>query len=94
MVLFRDGMRSLKQIHDAVTMDGQKDERHLYTRYSFLANTFFQSFHPQQQTFPIPRRIIDMWKQLQWRGTSRQADEPVCLASIVGILSPDPPSFE
>lgn len=85
MVQWSDATRTLGQIHEGVLRDGQRDERSLYTRYSFLARTFFAPFHHQQQELPMPRRMIDMWKQLQWRGTSRQADESVCLATIVGI---------
>ena len=89
VVRFADGIRSLSQIYDAVQDDGRQDQQGLYTRYSFLANTFFRPFLRQQTNAPVLARIIDMWKQLQWRGTSRQADEAVCLATILG-LDPSP----
>ena len=32
---------------------------------------------------------MSLWKQLQWRATSHEGDEPVCLATTLGI-DPDP----
>ena len=85
MIQLSDGVRSLKQVLEAVKTDGQKDERDLYRRYSFLAKSFFQPFRQQHQELSIPTQMIDMWKQLQWRATSRQADEAVCFATIMGF---------
>jgi hypothetical protein len=68
--------------------DGFRERTFIYTRYSFdsfdVLGPFIRGKHNQQQ-----QRLTGLWKRLQWRSTSKHADETICLANMLGI-DPDP----
>jgi hypothetical protein len=65
--------------------------RFLYTRYSFDAHTVLGSFLRQKTNqvtgSPNPQhlQLESYWKTLQWRPTSKRADETVCLGTILDV---------
>ena len=83
-IQFADGTRTLRDLASSMKQDGLRNDQYLYTRYSFLANTFFTPFI-QTNIQDRYQRFMSLWKQLQWRATSHEGDEPVCLAATLGI---------
>jgi hypothetical protein len=87
-IQFSDGSRTIKSIAAAVEQEGSRNCLNLYTRYSFLAKTFFAPFVNGLAKEPV-EKFNGMWRQLQWRCSSHAADEAVCLATVLG-LDPGP----
>jgi hypothetical protein len=83
-IQFADGTRTLQDLASSMKQEGLRNDQYLYTRYSFLANTFFSPFI-QANIQDRYQRFMSLWKQLQWRATSHEGDEPVCLAATLGI---------
>ena len=85
VIQFMDGTRSMSQLQNAVVKDSEQNRQFLHARYSFLSRAFFAPFVQPRNGLAVAGRFIDVWKQLQWRATSHQSDEPVCLATITNI---------
>ena len=85
VIQFTDGIRSISELYNAVEEDSKQNRQFLYARYAFLCRTFFAPFVQPRNSHTVVRRFIDIWKQLQWRATSHQSDEPLCLATITNI---------
>lgn len=81
---FADGTKTLRQIDAEVAQEGLKNAQLLYTRYSFLARTFFGPFvrHTTQAT---NQNFANVWKTIQWRSTTHRIDETLCLATLLGL---------
>lgn len=87
-VQLSDGTRTLREIDETMKVGGYSDLQFLYTRYSLLSRTFFGPFI-RGPTRAVNQRLIGLWKAVQWRSTSKRADETVCLATLFG-LDPGP----
>jgi hypothetical protein len=84
-IQFRDGVRSMADIFKSVMDDSDQDQRALFTRFSFLARTFFSPYLKFEAKPSHMAQFLSAWSQLQWRGTSYQCDEPVCLAGVTNL---------
>ena len=79
-----DGVMGLKQLHQALGQDAMRDHRSLYTRYWFIAQTLIPPLLMTEERENLPQpNLLDIWKQIEWRGTSRQSDESICLANLM-----------
>jgi len=87
-IQFSDDTRTIRDIATSLTRELSERKQNLYTRYGQLAGTFFGPF-VQGPAPEISQKLTGMWKQLQWRATSRAADETLCLAVSLG-LDPGP----
>ena len=87
-IQFADGARTLQEMDAAMQQKSDQPLQGIYLRYRFLAKTFFGPYirGPTQQG---QQRMMGLWKAVQWRSTSHAADEPVCLATLLG-LDPGP----
>lgn len=85
VIQFKNGIRSIAQLCNAVEEYSKQNRQFLHTRYAFLCRTFFAPFIQSRSSHTATKRFIDVWKQLQWRATSHQCDEPLCLATITNI---------
>jgi hypothetical protein len=80
-VQFMNGTKTLSSIRMELAEDSKRDSKVLYTRYNQLAGTFFSPF--VQKTTQLG--FTNVWIQAQLRSTSRQADETVCLATLLRL---------
>lgn len=81
---FADGTKTLRQIDTEVAQEGLKNAQLLYTRYSFLARTFFGPF-VRYTTQATNQNFANVWKTIQWRSTTHRIDETLCLATLLGL---------
>lgn len=87
-IQFSDGVRTLSNIAVSIEQEMLQTRKNLYTRYIQLTKTFFSPFLSGLEG-NASQKFISMWKQMQWRSTSRAADETICLATTLG-LDPGP----
>ena len=81
------GTRTLRDIDSAMARQGQESTS-LFTRYDHLARGFFNPF-VRSEAQAGDMKLLYFWKTLHWRATSKQADETLCIATLLG-LDPDP----
>ena len=83
-VRFSDGARTLQDIAQSLQRDEYDNRGHIYRRYGQLWHTFFDPFITKTKGDLIAR-FKATWKQLQWRSTTYQSDETICLATLLGL---------
>jgi hypothetical protein len=79
-----DGTRDFSYIDNAMRQEEHNLRRFIYARYSFDSQSLFGTFLRQREK-PQHLNLEAYSKLLQWRSTSKQADETVCLMSILGM---------
>lgn len=79
-----DGTKELSQIDKAMSQEEHQLRRFIYTRYSFDSYSVLGTFVRQGER-PQHLSFDSYSKLLQWRSTSKQADETVCLMSMLGM---------
>jgi hypothetical protein len=85
---FSDGFRTIQDIATSLPEEEVQSKAWFFRRCGQLSRTFFGPFVNRTEG-SIVTRFNSAWKQLQWRSTSHQEDETVCLATILG-LDPTP----
>jgi hypothetical protein len=87
-IQFSDGTRTLSNIAASIRHEQLQAQKHLYTRYVQLSETFFKPFLGEFEG-NTSQKLTFIWKQMQWRSTSHASDETICLATVLG-LDPGP----
>ncbi|MCJ1306684.1 hypothetical protein MMC25_000327 [Agyrium rufum] len=91
MLRTSDGMIDLNYLDRAMLQTEVTTRRIIYTRYSFLSHTELGTFLRQAvrptnyQPGPQFLRLESLWKQLEYRATSKRSDETICLSSMLGF---------
>ncbi len=74
----------LRDLDSRMMKEAAVSGQFLYTQYSVDCFLYFAPFL-RGQVRSRSEHLLGIWRQLQWRSTSHQYDETLCLATLLGI---------